>query len=146
MLFLAGQAPIPRFVSLRANEVNLHVGPGLNYSVDWKFIRKGLPVEVLAEFDTWRQIRDFQGTTGWVHKSLLSSVRMICVLESVCRLHQDPNDQSKIIANVEPGVLGKALECQGQWCKVEIKSEHGALKGWISKQHIWGVYSNEIKF
>jgi len=50
--------PIPRFVSLRSNEVNLRTGPGLTYPIDWIYKRDGMPVEVIQEFDTWRKIRD----------------------------------------------------------------------------------------
>ncbi|MDP7625068.1 MAG: SH3 domain-containing protein, partial [Rhodospirillales bacterium] len=65
--------PLPRFVSLRADEVNLRTGPGVRYPVDWVYQRKNLPVEVIAEFGTWRKVRDVQGSQGWIHQSLLSS-------------------------------------------------------------------------
>src|SRR5262245_57081238 len=67
--------PIPRFVSLRSGEVNLRTGPGTNYPVDWVFVRRGMPVEIIAEFDVWRKIRDWQGTVGWVHQSMLDGRR-----------------------------------------------------------------------
>ncbi|HKH69397.1 MAG TPA: SH3 domain-containing protein, partial [Reyranella sp.] len=63
--------PIPRFASLRSDEVNVRTGPGPRYPIDWVFKRKAMPVEIVAEFENWRKIRDWQGASGWVHQSLL---------------------------------------------------------------------------
>lgn len=138
--------PLPRFVSLRSNAINLHVGPGKNYPIEWKYIRQGLPIEIIAEFDTWRRIRDCQGTEGWVHKSLLSGRRTVCILDKIRPLRNKPSEKSQIIAHLEPGVIGKALECEGNWCKIEVKSPMGTYKGWLKRRCIWGVYPNETKF
>ena len=75
--------PLPRFVSLAADRVNVRFGPGKQYPVNWVFARKGLPVEIIAEFDTWRKIRDYDGEEGWIHSSLLSSRRTIMVTGEV---------------------------------------------------------------
>ena len=69
--------PLPRFVTLRANEVNLRSGPGTRYPIDWVYRRSGMPVEIIDEFDTWRRIRDWQGTEGWVHQSMVQGRRGI---------------------------------------------------------------------
>ncbi len=138
--------PLPRYVSLRSNAVNLHVGPGTIYPVEWQYLRQGLPVEVIAEFDTWRQIRDWQGTEGWVHKSLLSGRRNVWVLHKTRPLRSHPDENSKIIAQLEPGVIGRALECQGNWCKIEIKSQQKIYRGWIKRRCVWGIYPHEVKF
>jgi SH3-like domain-containing protein len=137
--------PIPRFVSLRSATVNLHVGPGNHYPVDWQYIRQNMPVEVIAEFDTWRQIRDWQGTEGWVHKSLLSGKRNVWILHKIRKLYNEPLEKSKVIAHVEPGVLAHVLECQGAWCRIEIKTSGQKYRGWIKRHSIWGVYPNETK-
>ena len=143
----ADPLPIPRYASLRANAVNLHVGPGNNYPIDWLYIRQGMPVEIIAEFDTWRQIRDWQGTQGWVHKSLLSGRRTIWVLHTIKNLRKDPDTKAQIIARLEPGVIAKALECKNSWCRVEVKSPTGGrLRGWVKRAALWGVYPNETSF
>lgn len=143
----ANPLPIPRYASLRANAVNLHVGPGNNYPIDWRYIRQSMPVEILAEFDTWRQIRDWQGTQGWVHKSLLSGRRTIWVLNSIKNLRKDADSKAQVVAKLEPGVIGRAIECKNNWCKIEVKtSTGGRLRGWIKRAAIWGVYPNETKF
>lgn len=143
----ADPLPIPRYASLRANAVNLHVGPGNNYPIDWRYIRQSMPVEILAEFDTWRQIRDWQGTQGWVHKSLLSGRRTIWVMNSIKNLRKDADPKAQVIAKLEPGVIARALECKNNWCKIEVKTPTGGrLRGWIKRVAIWGVYPNETKF
>jgi SH3-like domain-containing protein len=67
----AGQK-LPRFVSLRSDQVNLRVGPGENYPIEWVLTRKEMPVEIVKEFENWRMIRDWQGTEGWVHERMLT--------------------------------------------------------------------------
>ncbi len=71
--------PTPRFVSLKADEVNVRRGPGWDHAVAWVFHRAGLPVEVIAEFDVWREVRDSEGATGWVAGTLLSGRRTVLV-------------------------------------------------------------------
>jgi SH3-like domain-containing protein len=145
------QLPLPRFVSLRATSAKIHVGPGPNYPVNWLFLRQGMPLEVIAEFDIWRQIRDWQGTEGWIHKSMLSGKRYFWTLDKTQELKDAPDDKSKTIAFVAKEVVGKILECQAKWCKVSIKSSTGetknkSFKGWISRQALWGTYPHETKF
>jgi SH3-like domain-containing protein len=133
---------LPRFASLRAKTVNLHVGPGSNYPTEWTFVRQGLPVEIIAEFDTWRQIRDWQGTQGWVHKSLLCGKRTAVIQQKQRKLHKEPDENTSVIAHIEPGVLGKLMECRNDWCRLDIQGH----KGWIKRRYIWGVYPHEDKF
>ncbi len=71
--------PLPRYVSLRAEEVNMRTGPGVRYPVDWVYKRRNLPVEIIAEFGTWRKIRDVEGAQGWIHQSMLSNRRTFSV-------------------------------------------------------------------
>jgi SH3-like domain-containing protein len=133
---------LPRFASLRAKTVNLHVGPGNNYPTEWTFVRQGLPVEIIAEFDTWRQIRDWQGTQGWVHKSLLCGKRMAIIQQKQRKLFKEPEETSCILAHLEPGVLGTLLECRNEWCRLDVQGR----KGWVKRRFIWGVYPHENKF
>src|SRR6516165_2822675 len=72
----AGQK-VPRFVSLRSDQVNLRVGPGENYPIEWVLTRKEMPVEIVKEFENWRMIRDWQGTEGWVHERMLTGKRAV---------------------------------------------------------------------
>lgn len=136
---------LPRFASLRSNSIHVHVGPGKNYPIEWRFVRQGLPVEIIAEFDTWRRIRDHQGTEGWVHKSLLCGKRTIIVMGSVQNIYSKPDSQSSVVARSEPGVVATVIEAQPNWCKIEIRNDQGRFKGWVSRKQVWGMYANETK-
>lgn len=133
--------PLPRFVSLRSDEVNLRTGPGVRYPIDWIYARKDLPVEVVAEFESWRKIRDWQGSEGWVHQSMLSSRRMMVVIGAQRPLRASDSDSADPVAMLEPGVLGRLLQCprNRDYCRAEI----GRSQGWLRRDEIWGVYKGE---
>lgn len=135
--------PIPRFAVLRAKVVNIHVGPGNQYPISWQFLRQGMPVEIIAEFDTWRQVRFFDGTKGWVHKSLLSGKRSILIHgQQSAILLSEPKDNARIVAYLKPGVLGRLKHCEHGYCYVKIK-DYG---GWLKRPSLWGLYPHEVKF
>src|SRR6516165_1372374 len=91
----AGQK-LPRFVSLRSDQVNLRVGPGENYPIEWVLTRKEMPVEIVKEFENWRMIRDWQGTEGWVHERMLSGKRAVAVKGGIRALHRLPDPASEV--------------------------------------------------
>ncbi len=132
-------ASLPRFASLRAGEVNVRTGPGVRYPVEWVFVRRNMPVEITAEFDTWRKVRDWQGTEGWIHRSMLSGRRTAIVTTGRRAMRDEPERQSAIVAEVDERVVGKLLACKPMWCRVEI----AGLRGWIRRAVIWGVYDGE---
>jgi SH3-like domain-containing protein len=133
------ELPIPRFVSLRSDEVNLRTGPGTTYPVEWVYVRRGLPVEIIAEFDVWRRIRDWQNTVGWVHQSMLDGKRTALVVGSDRILLQEPADSAAPVARVAPGVIAWLLECNGLWCRVEAEG----YRGWLKREDFWGSYPKE---
>lgn len=135
----AAEKQLPRFVTLRADEVNLRTGPGERYPIDWVLIRKGLPVEIVDEFDVWRKIRDFQGSEGWVHQRMLTGARNVLIEGSVRILHVEPDAASPAVARAEAGVVARLLECRGPWCRVEAQG----IKGWLKRDEVWGVYPDE---
>lgn len=130
---------LPRFVSLRADEVNLRTGPGERYPIDWVLVKKGLPVEVIDEYDVWRRVRDWQGSEGWVHQRMVAGARTVIVTGKLRSLRVDPADNAAPLAHVEPGVIARLLECRDAWCRVEAES----IKGWLKRGEIWGVYADE---
>lgn len=134
--------PLPRFVTLRSGEVNMRAGPGVRYPVEWVYTKRYLPVEVVAEYDTWRKIRDWQGTQGWVHQGMLSGKRSIIIMGDLRMLRSEPTTSAQPAARLEEGVIAKLKECpEGiTWCKVEAD---GYL-GWLRKADFWGVYSGEV--
>lgn len=134
--------PLPRFVTLKSSVVNLHVGPGTQYPTNWKYVRQFLPVEIIAEFGIWRQVRDVDGTQGWIHQNLLSGVRYGLIIASQDNIYKDPDQSSRVLAMVEPGVLVRLLDCNNLWCRVRANS----IQGWIKREKLWGLYSHENRF
>lgn len=135
--------PIPRFVSLRSNEINLRSGPGIRYPIEWVYRRRGLPVEIIDEFSTWRRIRDWEGTVGWVHQSMLSGERTLRILPnedgSPVLLREDPGAASEAVAELRPGALGKLESCENEWCYATFSG----LEGWLSRDDFFGIYETE---
>jgi SH3-like domain-containing protein len=130
---------MPRFVSLAASEVNLRTGPGEQYPVTWKFVRQGLPVEVVAEYELWRRVRAGDGTVGWVHKNLLSGRRTAIIQGQTAALLADHDAAAPVVLRAEAGVQGRLLKCRLVWCEMEIAGR----RGWLLRDHIWGVYPGE---
>jgi len=132
--------PLPRFVSLAAERVHVRFGPGKQYPVNWMFARKGLPVEIIEEFDTWRKIRDHDGEEGWIHASLLSSRRTIMVIGEVRAVRRTPSTDAREVLRAEPGVIGTLFDCEETWCRVEIEGR----RGWLQRSEFWGTRPGEI--
>lgn len=132
--------PLPRFVSLDSAEINLRRGPGKDYEILWVYQRKGLPVEIIQEFDTWRRIRDRDGTVGWVQQNLLSGKRTALVVDEPRTIRADPTGGAKPVAILQPGVVARVTECQSDnWCHVEVQS----YGGWLRRDEFWGTYPDE---
>jgi SH3-like domain-containing protein len=132
--------PIPRFASLRSGEVNMRTGPGTRYPIAWVYTRRGLPVEITAEYDIWRRVRDPEGTEGWVNKTELTGKRTAIVTGGIRNLHDERNDQSATLAHLEAGVIGQIIFCEAVWCKVKFDG----IKGYLPKTGFWGAYPNEV--
>jgi SH3-like domain-containing protein len=135
--------PVPRFVSLKTDRVNVRGGPDKDHDVTWIYTRIGWPVEITAEFENWRRIRDSDGTEGWVYHSLLSGKRMAVVqLKSktaLGQLYAKPDAQSPVAAQLQSGVLGSVKHCTGTWCRFV----GDGFDGWIEQDRLWGVYPDE---
>ena len=132
--------PLPRYVSLRSDEVFVRTGPGQKYPVLWVFKKKALPVEITLEYDIWRKIKDFEGQQGWVHKSLLSGNRTaLTVGNDMLSLQRKPSKNSRLLAYLEPSLLVDVDECEKQWCRINASG----YRGWLEKTALWGVYEHE---
>jgi len=134
---------LPRFVSLKSDRVNVRGGPDKDHEVSWVYTRAGLPVEITAEFENWRRIRDQDGSEGWVYHSLLSGKRMAVVrLKSKTELgalHAKPDPHSGVTAELQFGVLSTVKRCNGNWCRIA----GDGFDGWIEQNRLWGVYPGE---
>jgi len=133
------ELPLPRFASLKAAEVNLRTGPGSNYPIDWVLTKPTMPVEILAEFETWRRVRDVQGTEGWVHQMMLSGKRTAIVTGQPREIRRKAEPTAPVVAVVEPGVIASLLECDGGWCRVDVQGK----RGWLPRNAFWGAYEGE---
>jgi SH3-like domain-containing protein len=131
--------PLPRFVSLKSAKVNVRRGPSSDHGVAWVFQRKGLPVEITAEFDNWRRIRDSEGTEGWILQQMLSGKRTIYIHGVAVDMHEEPDGKSAVLASLAPGVSGEVEECSGAWCLVSA----GGYDGYVAQEKLWGVYPGE---
>jgi SH3-like domain-containing protein len=136
--------PVPRFVSLKSDKVNVRSGPTKDHSVAWVYSRAALPVEITAEFENWRRIRDWEGAEGWVYHSLLSGRRTAVVSvpkgkQDLVELHYKPDNASAIMAKLQGGVLGSVKRCKDGWCRVT----GDGFDGWVEQARLWGVYPNE---
>src|SRR5262249_30168971 len=135
--------PVPRSVSLKTDRVNLREGPSKDHPTKWVFQRAGLPVEITAEFEIWRKVRDSEGTEGWVLHSLLSGRRTALVApwkkgkESI--LYRGASLSSPPVAKLQSNVVASVKSCDGTWCRV---SGYG-FDGFIQQTDLWGVYPNE---
>lgn len=137
--FNVSSMPVPRFASLAADEVNVRTGPNLRYPIKWILTKEGLPVEIVREFDTWREIRDIEGGTGWVHKSLLSGKRTVVVQGHMRTIYKKASVDSRPVAKLEPGVVADIDLCEETWCRLKA----AGYKGWLRREHVWGVYPDE---
>ena len=118
----ASGLPVPRYVSLKSDRVNVRSGPTKDHDVAWVFTKPGLPVEVTAEFENWRRIRDSEGSEGWVYHSLLSGKRTAVVTarakDQLIAVSERPVDEGDVTAQLQPGVVAQVKRCDGKWCRV----------------------------
>lgn len=142
--------PLPRFVSLKADRVNLRSGPGTDYPTAWVYRRAGLPLEVVSEFEGWRQVRDAEGASGWILQSLLSGRRTALVtpwdvksrkeVAPQVPIRQSDSESARTVVMVEAGVIANVHACDSRWCQVTVDR----YRGYIPQKQLWGVYENEV--
>lgn len=133
--------PLPRFVSLRAGEVNLRTGPGVQYPVEWVYRKSGLPLEIIAEYKTWRKVRDWEGAQGWVHQTMLNAKRSFIVTGATRTITTQADLNARPVARMQAGVVGLLLACPSasEFCRVEVDG----FEGWLPRTDFWGVIKGE---
>ncbi len=136
--------PLPRFVSLKQKLVNVRRGPSLEHGVAWVFTRKSLPVEIIAEFDRWRRIRDSEGAEGWVYHALLAGRRTVIAAPwakgKIMQLLASASASGDLVARINSGALGELKSCDGKWCYAAF----GGYEGYVSQETLFGVYPGEV--
>jgi SH3-like domain-containing protein len=135
--------PIPRFVTLKASKVNVRKGPSSDHEVAWVYQRRGLPVEITAESDNWRKIRDEDGSEGWILQSMLSGKRSVVMAawskDKGVMMRDDASAKAGFVARLDAGVMGEIGSCDGDWCEVTA----GDYQGYAQQAELWGVYPGE---
>lgn len=131
--------PVPRFVTLKFEDVRGRSGPSLNHAVRWDYARAGLPMKVVAETADWRRVRDPGGEETWMHRRTLSGRRAVEVREAA-RLHARPDAESPVAASAEPGVFLWLERCRAGWCRLE----DDGVRGWARAETLWGLYDFEL--
>jgi len=134
--------PLPRFVSLRTNQVNFRAGPGFQYPVSWVYQRQDLPVEIIGEFDVWRQVVAPDGGTGWVHEETIRARRSFIVTSQQASLRASADPNANVVALLNFGVSGNLLRCDAitDWCQAST----GHVTGYLAREDFWGAFPNEI--
>lgn len=135
-------AKLPRFASLRSDDVNMRAGPGTRYRIDWVYKRRDLPVEIEREFDVWRWVKDADGIQGWVHQATLMGRRDFIVQKAEVTLRSEANDTASAVAILKPGVIGRIRSCEAgsDWCNVQT----GSYRGYLRRAQFWGVFPDEV--
>ena len=145
--------PLPRFATTRSEPINVRVGPGQKYDIAWTYLKSGIPVEIVQEFDTWRKIRDVDGTEGWIHQNLLTGTRAGYVTPLLANgeiaLRASQSDDAGIRARLGPGFKVTITECDGTWCQVSATAHDpsqraGTYSGYLHQEELWGVYPDEV--
>lgn len=137
--------PVPRYVSLKTDRVNLREGPSKEHRTRWVYQRAGLPMEVTAEFEIWRRVRDADGTEGWVLNSLLSGRRTALVApwskkkDDTVAMRDAAKEEATVVAKLQPGVVASVASCTDAWCRITVAN----IRGYIRQERLWGVYPNE---
>jgi SH3-like domain-containing protein len=136
--------PLPRFVSLKSTKVNVRKGPSSDHAVAWVFHRKGMPIEIIAEFENWRKIRDSEGAEGWILQQMLSGKRSAIVMDyghgKGAALRPSPDEADASTAILDVGVSGMIDTCDGTWCEINAQG----YEGYVQQSRIWGVYPGEV--
>ncbi len=135
--------PVPRFVSLKPSDTPMREGPSKDHRIKWVFKKEGVPVEIIAEFENWRRVRDSEGDDGWVFHSRLSGRRTAQINPKLTQpdipLYARDSESTQVVARLQPGVIGSVEQCTGRWCRLV----GDGFDGWLPQERLWGVYPGE---
>ena len=132
--------PVPRWVTVKAARVNVRRGPALDHEILWTYVKPGTPIEIIAEYDSWRRIRDANGAVGWVKAAMLDGRRNVLITGVVnAPLLSEPKPEAETLAFAAPGLVAQLVSCQGDWCEVSTRG----YDGYVSRDRLWGVYPHE---
>jgi SH3-like domain-containing protein len=127
---------VPYWATLRAEEVNMRVGPSEAYPIEWVYRRQGLPVKVVRVMQGWRLVEDPDGERGWIVARLLDPDRGAIVIgEGLAEMRAAPEAEAKVLWRAEPGVVGALGDCEAGWCELAVAGR----EGWMRANRLWGA-------
>lgn len=132
--------PVPRWVTVKASRAHVRRGPSRDYDVLWTYVKPGVPVEVIAEYDSWRRVRDVEGATGWMKAAMLDSRRNVMLRGSAnTAILSEPKADADAVALAAPGLVAELVGCRGEWCEISTRG----YDGFVTRDRLWGVYEGE---
>ena len=127
---------VPYWATMRADEVNMRVGPSADYKIEWVYQRRGLPVRVVRLREGWRLIQDADGAQGWVVARLLTPERGALVVgDKLAEMRSEPGGRGTLKWKLEPGVVGRLGRCEVGWCELNVAGH----RGWVDAKLLWGA-------
>jgi SH3-like domain-containing protein len=140
ILLFAGTAMAAEVVAIAGDDINMRSGPSTGHEILWK-LDAGFPLEVIGSKDEWLQVRDFEGSTGWVNKKMTQKSAFVIVkankgTDKQINVRKEPELSAEIVAHAGYGVVFKVLQKQGAWVKVEHSQ---GMTGWVDGRLLWGL-------
>lgn len=129
-----GMAQAQNMVSVTGSTLNMREGPSTSSAVLWE-LKRGYPLQITERKGSWVKVRDFEGDTGWVARSLTGNTPHHVVKSKVANIRSGPGTQHRIVGKAEYGELLRTREKRADWVRVEREQGVG---GWISKNLLWG--------
>lgn len=129
----------PVYRSLGVDRAHMRTGPSLDYPIEWVLVRRGLPLEVLRRYGRWAQVKEPDGSIGWMKSDYLSTRRTAIIIERTRTIFADPKATAPALYRVEAGASGEILSCSDAWCKLDFDGK----SGWVPRVHLWGTYPSE---
>jgi len=127
---------VPYWASIRADEVNMRVGPATSYRIAWVYRRKDLPLKVVRRQEGWRLVVDPDGDRGWVLGRFLSLKRTAIVGgKGLAQMREKSDGSGALMWRLKPGVSGELGKCESGWCRLEVNGR----RGYVKQGRLWGA-------
>lgn len=97
---------------------------------------RGMPVEVILNYNGWTKVRDAGGDLSWIEANALTPKRNVVVVVANARIHESADEASPDVATADKGVL---LELSGPAASGWIKVRHqDGASGYVKASDVWG--------
>jgi SH3-like domain-containing protein len=131
--------PLPRYASLKDDEIYVRAGPGQRYPIKFIFQRDQLPVKITHEFAGWRKVIDARGNEGWVYGVLISGKRTALVTADNVKVRRSDENDARSVAELAKDVIVPIETCGVSYCLVKGEG----YEGWVDRTTLWGIDPKE---